>query len=1127
MKNNIYVKSMLRQPVRTFLLFLLIALAAYTFVLRAVEYASVSQHIDAIAANYRAIGFLPAETDFTDVSAAANILRDSPQVGREDRRRMLEGIAHDFFVPDVMGMNRGVAMENQWRFTGTLFYGEVDEVWFDANTLNEGVIWIRVVVDDVMAGMPHHVVERQQVWIRYEFPPAYPRIEMGDDEAIQAYGAEMFAAIGGAPVVGQRYFFYAHYYFHMRPPVPPDGPTPSLPAVGRTQWDWLIMQPIDAEANTWFVPVSEGETLDFDALGLSHIAELGRLFNHSQRAFTLRSSTDMTAMPELQGMGASLRLNDGRWINLEDNLENNHVVVIGGAFAFWNNLRIGDTMTFNIHTNQFVDGMVPTTAGQARPANVIVRSDHESDYYTIELEIVGIFTDSVEWGRTFGFATVFVPDSIIPDYITVGAPRRDVPGFNVEWVEGHLPSAWYSFTLASTRFEQSFLIEYRQTLHPQRIGMFQSGAGGFWSAVDPILLVILLNAAIFTAVLVMVLILVAFLYLRQRRRDFAIMRALGIPIRKILVKLCVSVFLFGLPAAAIGGGLAWNFAISEAQATLQPFVEMALEETDNVLDVFAQRGANAAAFRAEHEGASVPLSLLFILIGATLALLLIIIIIGYIIPLRRSVLEQLQGGSKRKVPKAKKGQVLPPDPTPEEIMDALGKLPDLAAVPYNKPRRNRLLNSFNFISSHIARSMVKTVLGFVIALFFIAALGMLQETVRSTEENIEYLYDTNIVRVEIGPQTGMGGLPLAMTRMGAHNFAENRFVEGYSAESHFITSFVIPLDENGVLPENWYEIAGIDPAQGRANTRAQATTLTLDNLQLFIDEHYVELVDDVGEGFVLTIHIDFAQDFTPDDFYFDADNPDRLFPVIISQSTAEERGLAPGDSAYFVFVPMGIQPNIRNFIFVPVFVAGIHNEYLFRPGLQNANIIPTAAYEHIAGWMTMYHFAVLTVDPDFNRQLVDARNEIIQIASSPSSFRWWPLDVLFMDEEIRMVVGAMGQILILLEVIYPIAIGLAVAIGAAMSMLLMLQMAKNAAIMRVLGTTKTRAITMLCAEQLIVCFVGLLIGLGGLIGLSLGFGPTELLQLAGLYFAGAIVGSIAGAIIIAGKAPLDLLQVRE
>jgi len=110
---------------------------------------------------------------------------------------------------------------------------------------------------------------------------------------------------------------------------------------------------------------------------------------------------------------------------------------------------------------------------------------------------------------------------------------------------------------------------------------------------------------------------------------------------------------------------------------------------------------------------------------------------------------------------------------------------------------------------------------------------------------------------------------------------------------------------------------------------------------------------------------------------------------------------------------------------------------------------------------------------------------------------------------------------------YPIAIILAVAIGAAMSMLLMTQMAKNAAIMRVLGTSRFRTIKILCAEQLIVCFVGLVVGTAALVFFSLGFGPAQLVLLAMFYFGGAAVGSVVGAIMIAGRAPLDLLQVRE
>jgi len=138
-----------------------------------------------------------------------------------------------------------------------------------------------------------------------------------------------------------------------------------------------------------------------------------------------------------------------------------------------------------------------------------------------------------------------------------------------------------------------------------------------------------------------------------------------------------------------------------------------------------------------------------------------------------------------------------------------------------------------------------------------------------------------------------------------------------------------------------------------------------------------------------------------------------------------------------------------------------------------------------------------------------------------------PLQLLFFDEELRNMVGAMSQILLLLELLYPIALALAIIIGAAVALLLMLQMEQNAAIARVLGASKFKTCVMLCTEQIIVCTWGLIIGLAALTIISWGFGLVALVTVAGIYMASVIVGAVVGAVIITARAPIDLLQVRE
>ena len=163
---------------------------------------------------------------------------------------------------------------------------------------------------------------------------------------------------------------------------------------------------------------------------------------------------------------------------------------------------------------------------------------------------------------------------------------------------------------------------------------------------------------------------------------------------------------------------------------------------------------------------------------------------------------------------------------------------------------------------------------------------------------------------------------------------------------------------------------------------------------------------------------------------------------------------------------------------------------------------------------------------DFNRDMEAIKNEMQEIVNNADQDVFMSLEVLLHDEELRLVVGQMEQNLSLLQLLYPMAIVISIIIGAGFAMLLMLQNAKVAAIIRVLGYSKVHTRVILCAIHIIVVIFGVIIGLIvlHLLGFELVIG---ILLLAILYIIGSIIGSIIGAATVTSRAPLDLLQVRE
>lgn len=118
----------------------------------------------------------------------------------------------------------------------------------------------------------------------------------------------------------------------------------------------------------------------------------------------------------------------------------------------------------------------------------------------------------------------------------------------------------------------------------------------------------------------------------------------------------------------------------------------------------------------------------------------------------------------------------------------------------------------------------------------------------------------------------------------------------------------------------------------------------------------------------------------------------------------------------------------------------------------------------------------------------------------------------------------------LLVLLFPVAVTAAVLIGLTAPGLIIMQSAKEAAILRVLGTTKKRVRCMLMFEQIILCAAGLLLTAGGLVLYNLGLFTRSMETLAicgALYLLGCICAGLAASISVTRRRVLVLLQVKE
>ena len=616
---------MLRQPLHSLILILLLFIATFGFALRSVEYLTVRGQIFSISDYYRSIGFLSADHEFNvdrefyDVSKGADLIENSRYIEFVDRRRGAEAFLQGVLNADVDGSHfleresaRELGLEDLRYLQDAYFYGElIDKIE------HRGGGWrLILTVDDVLVGYPEHVVAGQEK-LQIDF-----NLEEGDESAI----ANM--------EIGERYFLRGT--FSPLAPSHLDDPfsTSMMPTIG-SERNVLLMLPLNPNG-LWYVRVPYGEMIDFTIPGLEHTLEEIEFLQRHHHAVQLRTTQDMALIPFMLEDSEMGVISDGRPIDQEDYLNVNPVAVIHYQFARIRDLSVGDTIIVKIPQTHHVENMIVELQGMSLDQvqtfyDVHIESvPQDVGAHEIELEIVGIYNLFQRSGGSIGTKLstfIYIPDSILPDDVIITSDRWG----NLD-VQAYLSPTWYSFMLRSTRDEDAFIAEVRAPLEEMgfTLTMIESGAENFWESANIILQSITFNGIVFSVVLILVLLLVTFLFLRQRRKEFAVSRMLGYSASRSVRGVLETSILFFVPIA-IGSILAWLFA--------QHMVVNSMER-------FEALSAGYEVSEAYYEAYEVAFSLSFYwlvgLIAIVFVLTMLMVLIGAIQMTRRPVLELLQ-----------------------------------------------------------------------------------------------------------------------------------------------------------------------------------------------------------------------------------------------------------------------------------------------------------------------------------------------------------------------------------------------------------------------------------------------------------------------------------------------------
>jgi len=173
----------------------------------------------------------------------------------------------------------------------------------------------------------------------------------------------------------------------------------------------------------------------------------------------------------------------------------------------------------------------------------------EGNQYLIRAYIVGLYGFvSQDYGSTLYTNYFYIPNSCLP----------------VEYdnTKNYIYFPIYDFVLKSHLDKDAFFSENRARLAAMGItvNFIDNGSANYWAFADSLKFSALVSAGIFCVVALLALGLAVFLYLRPRRKEFAIQRALGLPRSAAAFRMAWPFTLLGAVGISLGGAFAWRYA---------------------------------------------------------------------------------------------------------------------------------------------------------------------------------------------------------------------------------------------------------------------------------------------------------------------------------------------------------------------------------------------------------------------------------------------------------------------------------------------------------------------------------------------------------------------------------------
>ncbi|MCM1155831.1 MAG: ABC transporter permease [Roseburia sp.] len=1023
METRLFWKSVIRRKGNLLFLMILIITASFGFMLRTVEYLAVNREIERISQEYQQIGTLTSADGI--VTEGIPFVEESPYVEFVDINRSCIAILSDIYNADLDGTIC---------WDGTLNYGV---------NINEFMVWGEV-ESEMETNQPK--IKRYVFRVK-EGVYGYPEYTEPGMRLILETGAQVPQMEEGKTYLVRVHVDYQLGYYG-------DGMTVGM---------WPL------EEGVWFL---EGEP--DEEISDQYINEDAALQERNRHSMLAYATADMSSMPWAQESTKYFYLEEGRWLNRQDQEEGKKVCVVMKRFAEIRGLGVGDTLTMTLQDKQ------PSFAAYLSVDDDTWETDDKTE---MTLEIVGIYgnlyggvANDPSWisTTTFDTADIYIPDSCMPEHYVEDS---DI------WLYR------FSFVLKDPEDKDVFLAEMVEKLEPLGISVsfLENNWDAFWSSAKGIRQETFYSFMLFTVVLVLVLGTVVFLYTWQRKKETAIARAVGVPAKKTAFCACLPMMAFGMAGILAGGIPGWKYGLAQAEKTL------AVVDADSRVEL--------------------PL---FWFVGICLLVWLLLtvnLLIWNLVYARKPVLEILQGGSagrRKKRISAGVGSKSEESEEPDASKKKENEKPDVfagrSALRMGKTdvwsggmgtvagEKMSIMAALRFMGRHLGRFSLRSMCALLVAAVFTTASCCLKETIRTGEQEVDSLYRSTIVEMDIGKKDTMA------------------YVAGYGG-AYIRDRTVRQLLDTGNIVESFL-VAGAEGEIGKLDEEERETTIFFG-----IDDVEQYSSSGIWDSVEIYYRDGYGEDLFGKEYEVNSRRDASLQePVIILPEVMWLQWNTDLEDEFCVKIAGTV---------VPVEIGGYYKatSLTVESDSDDVPLLPLSVLKQLQGEYLYYGTAQFTLDSEKNRELEDFREKSTEIIQTPGA-GLQELSLLILDGELKQAVEPMEKNIALMKILYPLANAAAFLTAIGLSILFLFQRRREAAILRVLGvgTRSTRLI--LTLELLIVNAAGLLIGAAGTAILTES-GLSAMPFAAGCYFLGCLIGTVSGAVMITRGRPLELLQDKE